>query len=100
MMFMPVFMGVFLYNYAAGLSVYMITQSALGIVEQRVIRKFWPIDDKELAKKPGAKGCGPFTGALERIAERHREEMQRVQSGKPRGQTAARKAEKKKNRRL
>jgi YidC/Oxa1 family membrane protein insertase len=45
MMFMPVVMGVFLYNYAAGLSLYMITQSTLGVIEQKIIRKHWPVDD-------------------------------------------------------
>jgi YidC/Oxa1 family membrane protein insertase len=100
MMFMPVFMGVFLYNYAAGLSVYMITQSTLGIVEQRVIKKLWPLDEKEPEKKAGKRGCGPLSGALERLAEKHREEMKRVQSGAPRGKSAAAKAEKKRNRRL
>ncbi len=53
MMFMPAVMGLFLYNYAAGLSVYMITQSLLGIVELSVIKKYWPVDEKELAPKPG-----------------------------------------------
>ena len=51
MMFMPLMMGVFLYNYAAGLSLYMITQSALGIVEMKVIRKYWPVDETEIAPK-------------------------------------------------
>lgn len=51
MMFMPVMMGVFLYNYAAGLSLYMITQSGLAIFEMKIIRKYWPIDDKEPPKK-------------------------------------------------
>jgi YidC/Oxa1 family membrane protein insertase len=53
MMWMPVVMGIFLYNYAAGLSLYMITQSCLGILEQKVIRKYWPVDDTEPVKKPG-----------------------------------------------
>ena len=47
MMFMPVVMGFFLYNYAAGLSLYMITQSLLGIFEISVIKKVWPVDDTE-----------------------------------------------------
>ncbi len=51
MMWMPVMMGFFLYNYAAGLSLYMITQSGLGILEQKVIKKVWPIDDIERPKK-------------------------------------------------
>ncbi len=43
MAIMPVIFGLVLYNYAAGLSLYMITSSALGILEQRVIRKRWPV---------------------------------------------------------
>ena len=101
MMFMPVLMGFFLYSYAAGLSVYMITQSTLGIIEQRVIKKVWPVDDKEAEKKRG-KGCGPFSGMMEKVAERHKEEMKRLQQ-KQAGRGGAKnvqKAEKKKNRRL
>ncbi len=45
MMWMPAIMGIFLYNYAAGLSLYMITQSGLGILEMTLIKKIWPIDD-------------------------------------------------------
>lgn len=51
MIWMPVLMGFFLYNYAAGLSLYMITQSGLGIIEQKVIKKVWPLDDTERPKK-------------------------------------------------
>ena len=51
MMWMPVMMGFFLYNYAAGLSLYMITQSGLGIIEQKVIKKLWPLDDAERPRK-------------------------------------------------
>jgi len=95
MMVMPVFMGIFLYNYAAGLSLYMITQSGLGIIEQRVIKKLWPIDDTELeAAKP--KGCGPLSGPMQRLAEKHKAEMERLQKGQPRGG----KPQKKKNKRL
>jgi len=54
MMWMPVMMGFFLYNYAAGLSLYMITQSGLGIIEQKVIKKFWPLDDTEQPRKKSA----------------------------------------------
>ena len=43
MTFMPILFGVMLYNYAAGLSLYMITSSALGIFEQKVIKKKWPV---------------------------------------------------------
>lgn len=43
MAFMPIMMTFVLYGYASGLSLYWITNSALGIVEQKVIRaKFIP----------------------------------------------------------
>lgn len=51
MMWMPIMFGVFLYNYAAGLSLYMITTSAFGIMEYTVIRKIWPLDDSEQPRK-------------------------------------------------
>ncbi len=79
MMFMPVIFGVTLYNYAAGLSLYMITTSALSIVEQKVIRKLWPIDDREPERK-ASRGCGPFSGMLRHMAERQREQMLRMQA--------------------
>jgi YidC/Oxa1 family membrane protein insertase len=50
MAFMPVIFGFVLYNYASGLSLYMITSSAIGIFEQRVIRKRWPVPG---APQPG-----------------------------------------------
>jgi YidC/Oxa1 family membrane protein insertase len=53
MMWMPVLFGVFLYNYAGGLSLYMITSSLFGIAEYTIVRKIWPIDDAEKARKPG-----------------------------------------------
>ncbi|MBC8406588.1 MAG: membrane protein insertase YidC [Planctomycetes bacterium] len=43
MTFMPILFGVMLYNYAAGLSLYMITSSAIGIFEAKVIKKKWPV---------------------------------------------------------
>lgn len=43
MAFMPILFGFILYNYAAGLSLYMITSSSIGIFEQRVIKKRWPV---------------------------------------------------------
>jgi len=70
MMFMPAVMGVFLYNYAAGLSLYMITQSLLGIFEIAVIKKVWPVDDSPQAKKQGF---------LARLAEKQQEQMKRMQ---------------------
>ena len=61
MMWMPVLFGFMLYNYAAGLSLYMITQSGLGILEQKVIKKVWPIDDREVPPRK--------TGFLARLME-------------------------------
>ena len=80
MMFMPVMMGFFLYNYAAGLSLYMITQSTLGIFEQKVIKKFWPVDDTEPEKKKS--GCGPFSGAMAKLAEKQKEQMKLIEAQK------------------
>lgn len=70
MLFMPVVMGVFLYDYAAGLSLYMITQSTLGILEQHVIKRLWPVDDKELVKK---KPSGFMAKLMERAQEAQRQ---------------------------
>lgn len=53
MMWMPIMFGFFLYNYASGLSLYMITTSFFGIVESTVIRRAWPIDETEQPKKKG-----------------------------------------------
>lgn len=47
MMFMPLMFGVFMYAYAAGLSVYWLSSSLFGIFEQRVIKKLFPIDKGE-----------------------------------------------------
>jgi YidC/Oxa1 family membrane protein insertase len=71
MMFMPVVMGFFLYNYAAGLSLYMITQSLLGIFEISVIKKVWPVDDTAPVKKS--------SGFLARLAEKQAAQMKRVE---------------------
>ncbi len=43
MTFMPILFGIMLYNYASGLSLYMITSSAIGIFEAKVIKKKWPV---------------------------------------------------------
>jgi YidC/Oxa1 family membrane protein insertase len=80
MMFMPAVFGVMLYNYAAGLSLYMMTTSGMSIIEQKVIKKIWPIDDTEPEKKKKAGGCGPFSGILQNMAEKQREQMKRVQA--------------------
>jgi YidC/Oxa1 family membrane protein insertase len=81
MMFMPIMFGFLLYNYAAGLSLYMITSSGLGIFEQKVIKKVWPVDSTEAAPKK-ASGCGPFTGLLRNLAEKQKEQMKRMRAAK------------------
>lgn len=43
MMIMPIVFGVLFYGYAAGLSLYSLTSSALSIFETKVIRKKWPV---------------------------------------------------------
>jgi len=78
MMIMPVVMGFFLYEYAAGLSLYMITSSGIAILEQTVVKRIWPIDDTERPRKPGA-GCGPFAGAMEKLAEKQKEQLKRME---------------------
>lgn len=78
MSFVTIGMGFFLYNYASGLSLYMITQSSLGIFEQKVIKQLWPVDDTELEPKK-KKGCGPFSGIMEKMAEQHKEQLKRLQ---------------------
>jgi YidC/Oxa1 family membrane protein insertase len=80
MMWMPVMMGFFLYNYAAGLSLYMITQSGLGIIEQKVIKKIWPIDDVERPKKK--------SGFMARLMEAQQQQAeQRKRRARGRGNT-------------
>ena len=80
MMWMPALMGVFLYNYAAGLSLYMITQSTFGILETTVVKKIWPIDDtpsdkpglmaRLMARAPGKLAAPPPTRSRRRIQPR------------------------------
>jgi YidC/Oxa1 family membrane protein insertase len=72
MMWMPVMMGFFLYNYAAGLSLYMITQSSLGVIEQKVIKKYWPVDDREQPTKK--------TGFMKRLMEAQEQQMKKMQN--------------------
>jgi len=44
-----------------------------------VIRKLWPIDDTEPERKE-KKGCGPFSGAMQHMADKHREQLKRAQA--------------------
>lgn len=81
MMFMPVVFGFMLYNYAAGLSLYMITTSGCSIIEQKLIKKIWPIDDREVEKKDKKpSGCGPFSGIMANMAEKQKEQLKRMQA--------------------
>ena len=93
MRFMPFLFGFFLYSYAAGLSLYVITSSAFGIIEMRVIKKIWPIDDTGPVKKKKS-GCAPFSGVMKNLAEKQREQVKRMEQMK-RGQ-APRQTRKKK----
>ncbi|HED65974.1 MAG TPA: membrane protein insertase YidC [Planctomycetes bacterium] len=79
MTFMPILFGLMLYNYAAGLSLYMLTTSTLGIFEQKVIKKVWPIDDTEVERKQ-ASGCGPFAGLMQKMQEKQAEEAKRIEA--------------------
>lgn len=85
MMWMPVMMGFFLYNYAAGLSLYMITQSLLGILETGFIKKKWPVDDAELEKKKEPGGCMGFLMRAQEEQQRRMAEAQRQGGGRPGG---------------
>lgn len=76
LMFMPVLMGVFLYDYAAGLSLYMITSSTCAILEQTVIKRIWPIDDTIPDKGKEKKGCAPFAKAMQQAAEQQKRAQQ------------------------
>lgn len=54
MRFMPIMMGIMLFNYAAALMVYMCTSSIWGIVEQKITKKLLgPVD-------PDAAGAAPM----------------------------------------
>lgn len=88
MLFMPILFSILLYNYAAGLSLYMITQSSLGIVEQRVIKKMWPIDDSELEPKKEKSGCGPFGGLMKGFAEKQKAQMRQLEASKAQNRTS------------
>ncbi len=89
MAFMPIIFGFMLYNYAAGLSLYMLTSSTVAIFEQKVIKKKWPIDDTEvISDKKG--GCGLFSGIAGKLAEKQKEQMKLV------AQRQAQKAQKQK----
>ncbi|MEC8513493.1 MAG: YidC/Oxa1 family insertase periplasmic-domain containing protein [Planctomycetota bacterium] len=83
MMWMPIMFGFFLYNYASGLSLYMITTSAFGIIESTVIRRVWPIDETEQTKKKKKKSR--FMARVEELQKQAvamQEQKARAQQGK------------------
>jgi YidC/Oxa1 family membrane protein insertase len=80
MMWMPVVFGVFLYNYAGGLSLYMITSSLFGIAEYTIVRKIWPIDDSEQTRKPGK-----FMQRMKEMQEQQARMQKPQQQGKKQG---------------
>ncbi|MFT4539220.1 MAG: YidC/Oxa1 family membrane protein insertase [Planctomycetota bacterium] len=89
MMWMPIMFGFFLYNYAAGLSLYMVTTSVFGILEQTVIKKIWPLDTTEKVRKKG--GFMSKMMALSEQAQKMQEQQkkQKLQSaGKGGGKSA------------
>ena len=89
MMWMPILFGFMLYSYPSGLSLYMITSSAVGIFEIKVIKKFWPIDDTELA---------PKKGWMMRLAEKQAEQQAAMQKMQQQQQQTKQKARKKRKR--
>ncbi len=80
MQWMPIIFGFLLYNYAAGLSLYMITSSALGLVETKGIKKIWPIDDTELPKKK--------SGFMARLAEMQKAQAHQLEEAQRRKDSA------------
>jgi len=54
MMFMPVVFGFMMYGYGAGLSLYWLTSSLLGIVESRLIKKWLPPRTQNKAPAPAS----------------------------------------------
>lgn len=95
MKWMPAFMGVFLYNYAAGLSVYMITTSGLGVLEMGWIKKKWPVDDTE---KPRKKKSG-FMARMAELQAQQKKRLQGQQGSQRKGGGGAAQRKKKKGKR-
>ena len=88
MMWMPIVFGFFLYNYSSGLSLYMITTSLFGVLEQTVIKKIWPIDDSEQPKKK--------SGFMARMAEMQKQAQKMQEMQKAEKQRAQQKGKRKK----
>ncbi len=88
MMWMPVLFGFFLYNYAAGLSLYMITTSLFGILEYTVVRRIWPLDDTEQPKKQSK--LGARWGEMMKEAQKLQAEKERMKGKNPPGKGGGR----------
>jgi YidC/Oxa1 family membrane protein insertase len=80
MMGMQVFFAFLFYSYASGLALYMITSSSLAIFETVVIKKVWPIDDSELAKKPPGKFA-------QKVAAMQKEQLRRAKEQQAQGKS-------------
>lgn len=78
MQWMPILFGVMLYSYAAGLSLYMITSSGLGLFETKGIKRWWPVDDSEKPRKKSR-----FLG---RLADMQKRQMRHIEEQQRRGQ--------------
>ena len=90
---MPIFLLVFLNNYASGLSLYYLTSNIIQITQTTVIRKFFVNDEKLLKemrdkqkksrKKNGKKGGSNSGGApksrIERWVEKQQKKQEQVQ---------------------
>ncbi|MCB9915678.1 MAG: membrane protein insertase YidC [Planctomycetes bacterium] len=83
MMGMQIFFAFLFYSYASGLALYMICSSSFAIFESLVIKRVWPIDDSEQAKKPPSKFRQRFEAMqkaqLQLQKEKQRQEEQRKQ---------------------
>ncbi len=87
MIAMQVFFAFLFYNYASGLALYMITSSSIAIFETVVIKKMWPIDDKEVKKKKK----GRF---MQKLADMQKEQMKRVEAEQKKKSAAKKKRKK------
>ena len=56
MLFMPIMFGVFLYKFASGLTLYWLTSTFFGLIEQKIIKKQMEKMDAESRMGPSAAG--------------------------------------------
>lgn len=79
MIAMQVFFAFLFYNYASGLALYMIMSSSFAIFESLVIKRLWPIDDKEQAPKKPSR-------FMAKMAELQKEQQRRLEAEQKRRQ--------------